>query len=147
MQTKQHTHGALIILPILLAAGVIVYGLTFSSSSCTLYFPDQHANNLVGERRVLSPIGNPEERSRRVLDELALGPMNHNLQPLLPQGARISLVMQRSGTLYIDIEFANLADSKIRFPLIKEAIEKTLKTSVPGSGSIRLFINGIETNR
>lgn len=147
MQTKQHAHGALIILPILLAAGVIAYGLTLSSSSCTLYFPDQHATNLVRERRVLSPIGNPEERSRRVLDELALGPMNHKLQPLLPNGAQIRLVMQRSGTLYVDIELANLADSKIRFPLIKEAIEKSLKTSVPGSDSIKLFINGIETSK
>lgn len=147
MQTTWYSHKALIVLPVLLVAGIIVYGLTFPSNSCTLYFPDQYANKLVGERRVLSPIGTAEERARRVLDELALGPINPNLQPLLPNGARINLVMQRSGTLYINIEYPDLANPKIRFSLVKEALEKSLKASVPGSSSIKLFINGIETIR
>lgn len=145
MQNTNHTYGALIIIPILLAAGVIAYGLTLPANSCALYFPDQHGKTLVQERRVLNPIGSTEERARRVIDELVLGPMNHNLQPLFPLSAYVSSFMLRSGILYVNIELPNLADMAIRFPLMYEAIEKSLKASVPESGSLKLFINGLET--
>lgn len=147
MQTKHHSNGALIIIPIFLAIGVIAYGLTLPSNACMLYFPDQHAKNLVLEKRALNPIGSTEERAIRVLDELALGPMNHNLQPLLPSGAEIVSVMLRSGTLYVNIEILDLSDSMFRYSLLQDSLEKSVKSSVPGIRHIRLFLNGVEASR
>jgi len=137
-----HANGWLMIFPVLIAIALLLYGLEPGARSSRLYFLNSGRSKLVAESRELALMGSIEERAQTVLGELMLGPLGYSLQPLFNQDARLRSVMHRGSRLYVDVEMPDIADLKVPFSLIAEAFRKTLADSVPGAGSLELFVNG-----
>jgi len=130
------------LIPAIIAIAVVFYGLEPTSRNARLYFLNSNKSRLVVENRELALMGSMEERCQNVLGELMLGPFSHSLQPLFTEDARLISVMHRNNRLYVDIGIPDITDSNVPFSLIISAFEKTLASSVPGAGSLELFVNG-----
>ena len=141
------TNGWLVIFPALVAVALVLYGLGTTSRNSRLYFLDSSRSKLVAENRELALMGSIEERVQSVLGELMLGPFSYSLQPLFTQDARLRVVMHRGNRLYVDVEMPDIAILNIPFSLIANAVERTLADSVPGAGTLELFVNGSLVSR
>ncbi|HWP68031.1 MAG TPA: hypothetical protein VN437_01935 [Rectinemataceae bacterium] len=130
------------LIPALLALALVLYGLEPTSRNARLYFLDSTRSKLIEENRELALMGSIEERSRNVLGELMLGPFGHSLQPLFNKDAQLRAVMHRGSRLYVAIEMPDIFSLNTPFGLIENAFERTLADSVPGAGSLELFVNG-----
>ena len=132
----------LLIFPAIIVVALVVNGLDPSSRNARLYFLDASGTRLVAERRELALMGSLENRSQQVLGELMLGPFDHTLQLLFRQDARLRAVLHRGGKLHVELEIPEVASIGVPFELIRSAFEKSLSASVPGTGSLELYVNG-----
>lgn len=134
--------GWLLVLPAIAVMAILSFGLWGRTGKVRLYFSDRHYKSLVAETRDAPLMGSLEQRAEGTLSQLLLGPMEPNNQPLILGDARLGSVMHRGGTLYVDVDIADLAGQKLPFNLLRRAIERSLGDSVPGAGKLELSING-----
>lgn len=134
--------GWLFVIPAIVILALILNGLNPAARRARLYFLDAHRTKLAVETRNLSLVGSLEERSKRVLEELMLGPIGYSLQPLFKQDARLGAVMHRGNRLIVELTIPDPAGLDVSFRLIRSAFEKTIAESVPGAGVLELYVNG-----
>ncbi len=134
--------GWLLVFPAIIIVALVFNGLNPSSRQASLYFLNADRDRLVAEKRDIALVGSIEARASLILEELLLRPFSPALQPLFRQEARLGSVMLRGNRLHVDIELPDLAGLDIPFSLVVSAFEKTLSRSLPGAGSLELYING-----
>jgi len=127
-----------------MAVLVLVYnGLSAGRGGAKLYFADESRTRLVMERRNIPGTGGLEDRSRAVLDELLLGPMERGHESYLEGSSRVSAILHRDGKLYVDIDIPDLGALLTDASLLAEGMSRSLRESVPGAGTLILHVNGI----
>lgn len=125
---------------------LVVNGISPASNRCGLYFFDAKRERIVKEERRLFLMGGIEERAEAILSELLLGPFSYRLEPLFLGDARLGPVLHRGNRLYVSIENVDPRNFAVSFRLVREAISKSLSSSVPGFGDLVLFIDGRQTS-
>jgi hypothetical protein len=110
-----------------------------------LYFPDSKGV-LHGEIRQISHSRGSEALAELIASEVLLGPQTANLLPAFASGVRVESILLRKNRLYLDISpGAALADpnsSTIKQGL--EAMERSLRSSLPGLKRLTITIGGKE---
>jgi hypothetical protein len=151
MKEEQPRHskpgGWFILLPILAVLALLAFGIGSASTKTSLYFFDKSGRSLVTERRVIPLVGSVEARAMAVLEELLLGPVDHNHIAPMPPGTRLVALLHRGNRLEVSLATEALYSFKLDFPKVREAFEKTLASSVPGYGILDLYINGQLTTK
>jgi hypothetical protein len=141
-----HSVGWLLVIPAIAMVALVLNGLAPSARRSRLFFPDESGTKLIAETRQLDLMGSIEERSVGVLDELMLGPFGTSLRPLFKQDATLRVVMYRGGRLHVNLDIPDLGGLDFPFGIIRSAIEKSITDSVPGAGSLELYVNGFLTS-
>lgn len=151
MKEEQSRHprpeGWLALLPLLAVLALLAFGVGNFSTKTSLYFFDKSGQKLVTERRVIPLVGSIEARATAVVDELLLGPVDHTHIAPMPPGTRLIALLHRGNRLELSLASETLYGFKLDFPKVREAFEKTLASSVPGYGSLILYINGQLTSK
>ena len=146
MRKEKEKHGRplgwLILVPVLAVLALLLNTLDPASRRSRLYFADASASRLTGETRRLPLVGPVEERARRVVEELLLGPATYGLRKITKGDVRLRTLMHRDGRLHIALEVPDLSASGPSFQLLKQSIEKSIARSVGGSGPVDLYLNG-----
>lgn len=151
MRKENEKHGKplgwLILIPVLTVFALLLNTLDPASRHSRLYFSDASGTRLIGETRRLALVGSVEDRARRVVEELLLGPTTYGVQRITKGDVRLRSLMHRDGRLHVALEFPDLSARGPSFTLLKQSIEKSLASSVGGTGPVDLYLNGrlIET--
>ena len=108
-----------------------------------LFFPDAKGQPR-GELREIPHSRGVEARADLIASEILLGPKSLSLYPAFPQGVRLETVMYRRGRLYVDIspEAALEDPNSLKYGIA--ALERSLKTALPGMKRLSLTIGGQE---
>jgi hypothetical protein len=122
---------------------VLFYGLRPGRGMATLYFLSKDKSSYIEEKRNVRFSGTPEERAQALLKEILLGPQSRNASPLFNGPARLASILDRGGKLHVDIHLGSVADVAVDIDIVKKAIAKSLETSLPGAGSLELYVNGV----
>lgn len=139
------TNGWVALIPILAIIALLAFGIGNASTSTRLYYFDKTGQRLVEERRTIPLVGSIETRAIALLEEYLLGPAQHGHIGIMPPGTRILAVLHRGTTLTVSLSTQALYSFKLDFPKVREALEKTLASGIPGYGVLELHINGYET--
>ncbi len=146
MDTTSHfEHKERRILALLLVAAVAVviwWGPTLQFNGMRLYFPDKNGKSLKLERRPIAPLGNFEEKAKDTVEELLLGPLSRNLQPVAHVDISLARVVAGKNALYIDFTTKDLPSFSAEYAMFKAAVTKSLHDTIPGNFHIYLYING-----
>ncbi len=134
--------GWLILIPVLAVLALLLNTIDPASRRSRLYFTDASASRLAGETRRLPLVGPVEDRARRIVEELLLGPATYGLRKLTKGDVRLRSLMHRDGRLHIALEVPDLSASGPSFLLLKQSIEKSIARSVGGAGPVDLYLNG-----
>jgi len=139
----EHKERYIIALLIIVAVAVIIWwGPTLQFNGMRLYFPDKSGRALKLEKRPIAPIGNFEEKAKDTVEELLLGPLSRNLQPIAHVDISLERIVSDSNTLYIDFTTEDLPGLSSEYKMFKDAVTKSLHDTIPGNFHIYLYING-----
>jgi hypothetical protein len=140
----EHKERYIIALLIIVAVVFIVWrGPTLQFNGMRLYFPDKDGQTLKLEKRPIAPIGNLEEKAKDIVEELLLGPLSRNLQPVVHVDISLERVVSGKNALFLDFTTEDLPGFSAEYETFKAAIEKSLHDTIPGNFRIYLYINGI----
>ncbi len=113
-----------------------------------LYFPTEDLSSYKKEIRWVRFRNDPQDLAKLVLEELAKGPKNARLSPVLPVGTKINGVYIASdGTAYADFseEFIkNHPGGSAAERITVEAVFIALKVNVPKVKRVKFLVNGKE---
>jgi hypothetical protein len=126
-----------------ISMGAWAFGEPFEKA--VLYFPDPGAKGaLRGEVRNVPHVYGTETKAELIVSELLLGPQSTSLSSAFEPGVRVESAMYRKGRLFIDIspEAALASQSSLRNGV--EAMDRSLKSALPGLKRISLTIGGLE---
>ena len=121
---------------------VLFYGLRPGKGLATLYFLSNDNSSYIAEKRNIPFSGTPEERAQALFDEILLGPQSRNASPLFKGPARLASILDRGGRLHADIRLSSLSDLAVDIDIVKKALAKSLERSLPGAGTLELYVNG-----
>jgi hypothetical protein len=139
----EHKERYIIALLIIVAVAVIIWwGPTLQFNGMRLYFPDKSGRALKLEKRPIAPIGNFEEKAKDTVEELLLGPLSRNLQPIAHVDISLERIVSDSNTLYLDFTTEDLPGLSSEYKMFKDAVTKSLHDTIPGNFHIYLYING-----
>lgn len=139
----EHKERYIIALLIIAAVAVIIWwGPTLQFNGMRLYFPDKSGRALKLEKRPIAPIGNFEEKAKDTVEELLLGPLSRNLQPIAHVDISLERIVSDSNTLYLDFTTEDLPGLSSEYKMFKDAVTKSLHDTIPGNFHIYLYING-----
>jgi hypothetical protein len=132
---------ALLGLVFLLSFSIWAIGDGFEQA--VLFFPDARGA-LYGEPRDVPHSRGPEALAELIASELLLGPKDASLSPAFAAGVRVETAIYRKGRLFIDIspEAALDAPKSLRSGIA--AMERSLRTALPGIKRLSLTIGGKE---
>ncbi len=139
------TNGWVVLVPIMAIVALLAFGIGSASTKTRLYFFDKTGRNLVEERRTIPLVGSIETRAVALLEEYLLGPAEHGHIGIMPPGTRILAVLHRRNRLTVSLETQALYGFKLDFSKVREALEKTLASGIPGYGMLELHVNGQQT--
>jgi hypothetical protein len=134
--------GWLVLIPVLAVFALLLNTLDPASRRSRLYFADASGTRLKGETRRLALVGPVEDRARRVVEELLLGPATYGLRKITKGDVRLRSLMHRDGRLHIALDVPDLSAPGPSFQLLKQSMEKSIARSVGGSGPVDLYLNG-----
>jgi len=139
----EHKERYIIALLIIVAVAVIIWwGPPLQFNGMRLYFPDKSGRALKLEKRPIAPIGNFEEKAKDTVEELLLGPLSRNLQPIAHVDISLERIVSDSNTLYLDFTTEDLPGLSSEYKMFKDAVTKSLHDTIPGNFHIYLYING-----
>jgi len=100
------------------------------------------------ESRMIRRASDPETAVRRYVDEVLLGPVSPDLDPLFPKETRLAALLVRDGTVYAD--FSEDAALPVEGSLTGEVfgsfltLNEGIRRNFPGVKNAALFIGGKE---
>ena len=117
------------------------FGAAFEEA--VLFFPDQKGY-LHGELREVPHSRGSESRAELIASELLLGPKNTVFMPAFTSGVRVESAIYRKGHLFIDVSPDAALTPKKSLKTGLEAMERSLRASLPGLRRLSLTIGGKE---
>jgi hypothetical protein len=133
----------LALLGLLFMVSFVSWAVGSAFEEAVLFFPNARGV-LRGELREIPHSRGTEARADLIASEILLGPKNLSLYPAFPQGVRLETVMYRRGRLYVDLspEAALEDPNSLKYGIA--ALERSLKTALPGMKRLSLTIGGKE---
>lgn len=114
---------------------------TYFKNKVSLYFTDINNRVLFLEQRAFTNSDNKSKDILSVLKELAYGPLNYNLEPVLSHGAEIINVWVSGNFVYINLSPESFK-SNDKYNLGLRALNKTLFSNFPGIKRVKYLISG-----
>lgn len=133
------------IIPVLivLAVAIIVWqGPRLQYNGMSLYFPDKDGRALKLEKRPIAPLGSRSQRARDVVEELLLGPLSRDMQPIVHVDISLERALSGKNALFFDFTTKDVSEFSPEYKTFKTAIDKSLHKTIPGNYHIYLYING-----
>ncbi len=141
---NEHKDRYIIVLLIIVAVVFILWrGPTLQFNGLRLYFPDKSGQTLKLEKRPIAPIGSLEEKAKDVVEELLLGPLSRDLQPIAHVDISLERAVAGKNELYLDFTIKDLSAFSAEYKIFKAAIDRSLHDTIPGNFHVYLYINGI----
>ena len=138
----------LILLVVVIISSIAYITSNIHKTERIFFFPDHRSGKTVGESRKVPRIPfNKEENIDIFLQELLLGPINMNLDPLFPVGTKLEKILFRGKIVYIDLNFMALLPDKWAVHDFENSIlliKKNIKFNFPYVKKIVIAILGQE---
>ncbi|HEY9053883.1 MAG TPA: hypothetical protein VIO60_03590 [Rectinemataceae bacterium] len=136
--------GWFFVIPALALMAVLGFGLSRGGNASSIYVADGKTGRLIPEKRKIDLSGTIEEKAAKLVSEFLLGPMEHAHSPILPGELRLGTVMHRAGILHVGIRLSEPARQIGGIAELKRGMELSLASSLPGSGRLILYVDGIQ---